>query len=66
MWQAIQEQVDEEEIILPAPIKDIMETWTLQMGFPLVNVTRNYISGSAVVTQVCHFFSHENLTVFIC
>jgi aminopeptidase N len=52
LWLALQQQVDEDGIILPAKVKDIMDTWTLQMGFPLITVTRNYTTGSASVSQV--------------
>jgi aminopeptidase N len=33
-------------------VKAIMDTWTLQMGFPVVNVKRNYDDNSATVSQV--------------
>ena len=32
-------------------VKQIMDTWTLQMGFPVVTVNRNYDSNSAELTQ---------------
>merc|ERR1712223_1454284 len=32
-------------------VKIIMDTWTLQMGFPVVNVHRNYNDNSATVSQ---------------
>ncbi|MCL4133369.1 UNVERIFIED_CONTAM: hypothetical protein GTU68_051110 [Idotea baltica] len=31
-------------------VKDIMDTWTLQMGYPVITVTRND-DGTALVTQ---------------
>ena len=53
LWLALQQQVDEEGVLsLPAKVKDIMDTWTLQMGFPLITVTRDYTSGGALVSQV--------------
>lgn len=34
-------------------VKDIMDTWILQPGFPVVNVTRNYDGDNAlIVSQV--------------
>ncbi len=33
-------------------VKEIMDTWTLQMGYPVINVERNYGQRYAKVTQV--------------
>ena len=33
-------------------VKQIMDTWTLQMGFPVITVTRNYDDKTAKLTQV--------------
>ena len=32
-------------------VKTVMDTWTLQMGFPVVTVRRNYQDKTATVTQ---------------
>lgn len=48
----MQEQADKDRIILPTTVKEIMDTWTTQMGFPLINVTRNYVTGNVTVSQV--------------
>ncbi len=32
LWQALQDQVDEDQVVLPAKVKEIMDTWVLQMG----------------------------------
>ena len=33
-------------------VKEVMDTWTLQTGFPLITVTRDYDAGSAKISQV--------------
>ena len=33
-------------------VKQIMDTWTLQMGFPVVTVTRDYKAKTAMLEQV--------------
>jgi aminopeptidase N len=40
-------------------VKTIMDTWTLQMGFPVVNVERNYQDNSAILTQKRFFLSQK-------
>jgi len=40
-------------------VKTIMDTWTLQMGFPVVNVERNYQDNSATLTQKRFFLSQK-------
>ena len=32
-------------------VKTVMDTWTLQMGFPVVSVRRNYEKNTATVSQ---------------
>ena len=52
LWAALQTQADLENIVLPATIKEIMDTWTYKMGFPFITVTRDYQKGGALVIQV--------------
>ena len=33
-------------------VKDIMDTWTLQVGYPIIDVRRNYETNSAQLTQM--------------
>lgn len=33
-------------------LKQIMDSWILQTGFPVLTVTRNYAENNAVITQV--------------
>ena len=52
LFNAWNDQALTEGSSIPVSVKTIMDTWTFQMGYPLVTVTRNYDTGSADVTQV--------------
>ncbi|XP_014203834.1 aminopeptidase N [Copidosoma floridanum] len=52
LWKALTEQAHRAGVLEKyVTIKQIMDTWTLQTGFPVVTVLRNYNDNSAVVTQ---------------
>ena len=53
LWRYLTQQAHTDNT-LPSDvsIKTIMDTWTLQMGFPVVSVTRNYDSNEATLVQV--------------
>ncbi len=52
LWKALNDQAITDGVVLPSSMKAIMDTWTLQMGYPVVSVVRNYESNSATVSQV--------------
>ena len=53
LWAALQSQANEEGVVLPVSIETIMETWTRQMGFPVITVNRTYdANNSAIASQV--------------
>lgn len=49
LWNALQMQINSEKISLPETVKKIMDSWTTQAGYPILNVTIN--NGSAEVSQ---------------
>ncbi|EZA48634.1 aminopeptidase N isoform X2 [Ooceraea biroi] len=52
LWYALTKQAHKDKVLDPSvTIKQIMDTWTLQTGFPVVTVTRNYNNGSVTLTQ---------------
>ncbi|XP_054003259.1 aminopeptidase N isoform X2 [Hylaeus anthracinus] len=52
LWDALTKQAHKDKVLDPAvTIKEIMDTWTLQTGFPVVTVTRNYKNGSVTLMQ---------------
>ena len=53
MWDALTKQAHKDKVLEPnVTVKEIMDTWTLQTGFPVVTVTRDYKNGGASLTQV--------------
>ncbi|XP_015606016.1 aminopeptidase N [Cephus cinctus] len=52
LFEGLQAAVNE-SYILPVhlSIKEIMDTWVEQMGYPVITVVRNYTTGTAVLTQ---------------
>lgn len=45
-------------------VKTVMDTWTLQMGFPVVTIKRASSSGKAIATQK-HFLLDPNANVTV-
>lgn len=59
LWQVLTEQAHMEYVLEPEfSVKEIMDTWTLKTGFPMITVKRNYEDGSAIISQVrkVHFY----------
>jgi aminopeptidase N len=55
LWDVLTEQTrGSSESFLPAnvTVKQVMDTWTLQEGYPVLSVTRDYNDGSASLSQV--------------
>nr|XP_020036768.1 aminopeptidase N isoform X2 [Castor canadensis] len=38
LWEHLQQAVNDSGIVLPCPVRDIMDRWILQMGFPVITV----------------------------
>lgn len=51
LYNSFQEAVDIANITLPFKVSNIMMTWSLQSGYPVVTVHRN-TDGSILLTQV--------------
>lgn len=63
LWDALTAQAHRDGA-LPADVtvKDIMDTWTLQTGYPVITVTRDYGAGSARVHQQRFLLRQLNAT----
>ncbi|XP_023306164.2 aminopeptidase N-like [Lucilia cuprina] len=62
LWSAFTEKAHSyERIQNEYDMKTIMDSWTLQTGYPLVKVTRDYNSGAVEITQH-RFLENKTLT----
>lgn len=53
LWTALTEVAHDNQILpRDMSVKDIMDTWTLQVGYPIIEVRRNYDTHSAEITQM--------------
>ncbi|XP_046404994.1 aminopeptidase N-like [Ischnura elegans] len=61
LWASLTTQAHQDGS-LPADmtVKEVMDTWTLQTGFPVVNVARNYEDGSASLSQERFVITADN------
>ncbi|XP_078666409.1 aminopeptidase Ey-like [Branchiostoma floridae x Branchiostoma belcheri] len=50
LWNSLTEAAQEDGRT-DVQVKEVMDTWTLQMGFPVVTVTRDYSNGRVTATQ---------------
>ncbi|KAH8232214.1 hypothetical protein KR032_002212 [Drosophila birchii] len=60
LWESLT-QTAHKNGVLPKnyDIKAIMDSWTLQTGYPVINVTRDYAAGKAELTQQRYLLNTE-------
>jgi aminopeptidase N len=53
LWEALTSQAQADNVLDGSiSVKEIMDTWTLQTGFPVIMVTRNYATGDVQLKLV--------------
>jgi len=57
LWEALTLQAHADNVLDEnISVKEIMDTWTLQTGFPVITVTRDYTTGDVHLKQVTSNF----------
>lgn len=52
LWASLTEIAHENQSLMKTvTVKDIMDTWTLQVGYPVIDIKRNYDTHSATISQ---------------
>lgn len=52
LWASLTELAHENQSLMKSiTVKDIMDTWTLQVGYPVIDVKRDYDTNSASISQ---------------
>ncbi|CAB3360791.1 Hypothetical predicted protein [Cloeon dipterum] len=63
LWDALTEQAHNDQVLdASTTVAEIMNTWTLQTGFPVLSVKRNYSNGSALINQTRFLINPESKT----
>lgn len=72
LWKSLTMQAHEDNALPDnLTVKMIMDTWTLQTGYPVINVKRNYEDGSVEITQVIQLLIiiimtlHNDVAVYV-
>ncbi|XP_024875821.1 aminopeptidase N isoform X2 [Temnothorax curvispinosus] len=64
LWHALTKQAHKDKVLDPSvTVKEIMDTWTLQTGFPVVTVSRNYNNNSITLTQERFLLRNSGTTI---
>jgi aminopeptidase N len=61
LWDSLTVAAQEKESLRKLPLKKIMDSWTLQAGYPIIDFKRDYQKNSATITQT-RFFSNVQKT----
>lgn len=52
LWASLTEVAHENNSLMKSvTVKDIMDKWTLQVGYPVISIKRDYDTNSAIITQ---------------